>query len=144
VADNGAALEKLEAKVRAWKTEIPDDKRTMRPTMKAYDASAKDLADARSASDSKKGDPFKAAAAIAAVSAGLDHLWAKLNNDRDAYAEVIRSLKAAETQSDSASRSAKDSQSDGIADSPAITSALRDLANLKSAYTNAAASSETA
>ncbi|MEQ1919652.1 MAG: hypothetical protein ABL955_10675, partial [Elusimicrobiota bacterium] len=142
VIDNNATLEKLEAKVRAWKTEIPDDKRTMRPTMKAYDASVKELTEARAAADAKKGDPFKAAAAIAAVSAGLDQLWVKLNNDRDAYAEVVRSLQAAGTQLDSAARLAKDSQSDGIADSPAITSALRDIANLKSAYTSAMASSQ--
>ena len=142
VIDNKATLEKLEAKVRSWKTEIPDDKRTMRPTMKAYDASVKELTEARGASDMKKGDPFKAAAAIAAVSAGLDQLWVKLNNDRDAYAEVVRSLQAADTQLDTAARLAKDSQSDGIADSPAITSALRELANLKSAYTSAVASSQ--
>ncbi len=142
VVDNNATLEKLEAKVRAWKTEIPDDKRTMRPTMKAYDASVKELTDARAAADMKKGDPFKAAAAIAAVSTGLDQLWVKLNNDRDAYAEVVRSLKAADTQLGSAAQLAKDSQSDGIADSPAITSALRELANLKSAYTSAVAASQ--
>lgn len=142
VVDNNATLEKLEAKVRSWKTEIPDDKRTMRPTMKAYDASVKELTEARAAADMKKGDPFKAAAAITAVSAGLDQLWVKLNNDRDAYAEVVRSLQAANTQLDTAARLAKDSQSDGIADSPAITSALRELANLKSAYTSAVASSQ--
>lgn len=142
VVDNNAALEKLEAKSRAWKTEIPDDRRTMRPTMAAYEASLKELAAARAAVDMKKGDPFKAAASIAAVSAGMDSLWVKVNNDRDAHAEVIRSLKAAETQLDSAARFAKDSQSDGIADSPAITSALRELANLRSAYTSAMASSQ--
>ena len=142
VADNAATLEKLEAKTRAWKTEIPDDRRTMRPTMKAYDASVKELAEARAAADMRKGDPFKAAAAIAAVSAGLDQLWVKVSNDRDAYAEVVRSLKAADAQLDSASRLARDSQSDGIADSPAITSALRELANLKAAYTTAVAASE--
>lgn len=142
VADNNAALEKLEAKVRAWKTEIPDDKRTMRPTMAAYAAASKDLAEARALSDAKKGDPFKAASAIAAVSTELDQIWVKVSNDRDAYAEVVRSLKAADTQLDTAARLAKDSQSDGIADSPAITGALRELANLKSAYTSALASSQ--
>ncbi len=142
VIDNNAFLEKLEAKARAWKTEIPDDKRTMRPTIKAYEASVKALAEARGAADAKKGDPFKAAAAVAAVSAGLDQLWVKLQNDRDAYAEVVRSLKAADAQLDSAARLARDSQSDGIADSPAITSALRDLANLKSSYASAASSSQ--
>ncbi len=142
VADNNAALEKLEAKVRAWKTEIPDDKRTMRPTMAAYSAASKDLAEARALSDAKKGDPFKAAAAIAAVSTELDQVWVKVSNDRDAYAEVVRSLKAADTQLDTAARLAKDSQSDGVADSPAISSALRELANLKSAYTSAVASSQ--
>ncbi len=142
VVDNNATLEKLEAKTRAWKTEIPDDKRTMRPTMAAYAASVKDLAEARAAAGAKKGDPFKAAAAIAAVSAGLDSLWVKLNNDRDAYAEVVRSLKAADTQLDSAARLAQEAQGDGIADSPAITSALRELTNLKSAYASALASSQ--
>ncbi|MCR4295718.1 MAG: hypothetical protein NUW21_09310, partial [Elusimicrobia bacterium] len=144
VIDNGAFLEKLEAKARAWKTEIPDDKRTMRPTMKAYEASVKALAEARGAADAKKGDPFKAAAAVAAVSTGLDQLWVKLNNDRDAYSEVVRSLKAADTQLDSAVRLAQDTQSDGIADSPAITSALRELSTLRSAYSSAVSSSQAA
>lgn len=144
VIDNSAFLETLEAKSRAWKTEIPDDKRTMRDTIKSYETSVKELSSARAAADMKKGDPFKAAAAIAAVSAGLDQLWVKLNNDRDAYNEVVRSLKAAEAQLDSAARLARDSQSDGIADSPAITSALRELANLKSAHTSALASSQAA
>jgi hypothetical protein len=142
VVDNNATLEKLEAKVRAWKTEIPDDRRTMRPTIAAYDASLKALGEARAAADMKKGDPFKAAASIAAVSAGLDQLWVKATNDRDAYNEVVRSLQAANGQLDSASRLARDSQNDGIADSPAITSALRELANLKSSYTSAVAASE--
>lgn len=144
VIDNGAFLETLEAKSRAWKTEIPDDKRTMRDTIKSYETSVKELSSARGAADMKKGDPFKAAAAIAAVSAGLDQLWVKLNNDRDAYNEVVRSLKAADTQLDSATRLAQDSQSDGISDSPAITSALRELSGLKSAYTSAVAASEAA
>ncbi|MDP3542687.1 MAG: hypothetical protein Q8T11_09510 [Elusimicrobiota bacterium] len=142
VIDNGAFLETLEAKARAWKTEIPDDKRTMRDTIKSYETSVKALSSARAAADMKKGDPFKAAASIAAVSAGLDSLWVKVNNDRDAYNEVVRSLKAAETQLDSAARLARDSQSDGISDSPAITSALRELAGLKSAYTSALAASD--
>ena len=142
VVDNNAFLETLESKARAWKTEIPDDKRTMRDTIKSYEASVKELSSARAAADMKKGDPFKAAAAIAAVSAGLDQLWVKVNNDRDAYAEVVRSLKAAETQLDSARRLAQEAQGDGVADSPAITSALRELANLKSAYTSALASSQ--
>ncbi|MBI2386420.1 MAG: hypothetical protein HYV14_10450 [Elusimicrobia bacterium] len=141
VVDNGAFLEKLEAKVRSWKTEIPDDKRTMRPTMAAYADSVKSLGEARSASDMKKGDPFKVAAAIAAVSAGLDQLWVRLNNDRDAYAEVVRSLKAADAQLGSAARLAQEAQGDGVADSPAITSALRELANLRSAYESALAAS---
>jgi len=144
VVDNNAFLEKLEAKTRSWKTEIPDDKRTMRPTMAAYEVSVKELASARAAADAKKGDPFKAAAAIAAVSAGLDQLWVKLNNDRDAYAEVVRSLQAANTQLDSAARLAQDAQGDGIADSPAITSALRELANLKSGYASAVAAAQAA
>ena len=142
VVDNNAFLETLESKARAWKTEIPDDKRTMRDTIKSYEASVKELSSARAAADMKKGDPFKAAAAIAAVSAGLAQLWVKVNNDRDAYAEVVRSLKAAETQLDSARRLAQEAQGDGVADSPAITSALRELANLKSAYTSALASSQ--
>ncbi len=142
VVDNNAFLEKLEAKSRAWKAEIPGDKRSMRPTMKAYDAAVADLTAARAAADAKKGDPFKIASTIAAVSAELDSVWIKVSNDRDAYAEVVRSLNAAETQLNSASSLAKDSQSDGIADSPAITSALRELANLKSAYTSAVASSQ--
>ena len=142
VVDNNAALETLEAKSRAWKAEIPCDKRSMRPTMKAYDAAVADLGTARAAADAKKGDPFKIGNAIAAVSTELDQVWVKVANDRDAYAEVMRSLKAADTQLGSASSLAKDSQSDGIADSPAITSALRELANLKSAYTSALASSQ--
>lgn len=140
VVDNNAFLETLEAKVRAWKTEIPDDKRTMRGTIKSYEASVKELSSARAAADMKKGDPFKAAASIAAVSAGLDSLWVKVNNDRDAYAEVVRSLKAAETQLDSAKRLAQEAQGDGVADSPAITSAFRELASLRSAYESASAS----
>lgn len=142
VVDNNAFLETLEAKARAWKTEIPDDKRTMRDTIKSYEASVKELSSARAAADMKKGDPFKAAASIAAASAGLDSLWVKANNDRDAYAEVVRSLKAAETQLDSAARLARDSQSDGIADSPAITSSLRELADLRSAYASAVSASQ--
>jgi len=140
VVDNNAFLEKLEAKARAWKTEIPDDKRTMRDTIKSYETSVKELSSARAVADMKKGDPFKAAAAIAAVSAGLDQLWVKVNNDRDAYAEVVRSLKAAETQLDSAKRLAQEAQGDGVADSPAITSAFRELASLRSAYESASAS----
>jgi uncharacterized membrane protein YgcG len=142
VVDNNAFLEKLEAKVRAWKTEIPDDKRTMRPTMAAYADSVKALGEARGVSDMKKGDPFKAAAAIAAVSAGLDQLWVKVGNDRDAYAEVVRSLQAADAQLGSAARLAQEAQGDGVADSPAITSALRELASLKSAYASAVAASQ--
>lgn len=144
VVDNNAFLETLEAKVRAWKTEIPDDKRTMRDTIKSYETSVKELSSARAASDMKKGDPFKAAASIAAVSAGLDSLWVKLNNDRDAYAEVVRSLKAAETQLDSAKRLAQEAQGDGVADSPAITSAFRELADLRSAYGSAVSASQAA
>lgn len=142
VVDNNAFLEKLEAKSRAWKTEIPDDKRTMRPTIKAYENAVSELTAARAAADAKKGDPFKTAAAIAAVSSGMDQLWVMLNNDRDAYAEVVRSLQSADTQLGSAERLARDAQGDGIADSPAITSALRELANLKSSYTAALASSQ--
>lgn len=144
VVDNNAFLETLEAKSRAWKTEIPDDKRTMRDTIKSYGTTVKELSSARAAADMKKGDPFKAAAAIAAVSAGLDQLWVKLNNDRDAYAEVVRSLKAADTQLDSAVRLAQETQGDGVADSPAITNALRELSTLRSAYSSAVASSEAA
>ncbi|MBI2789728.1 MAG: hypothetical protein HYX59_13700 [Elusimicrobia bacterium] len=142
VVDNNAFLEKLEAKVRAWKTEIPDDKRTMRPTMAAYADSVKALGEARAAADMKKGDPFKAAAAIAAVSAGLDQLWVRVNNDRDAYAEVVRSLQAADAQLGSAARLAQEAQGDGVADSPAITSSLRELANLRSAYASAVSASQ--
>jgi len=144
VVDNNAFLEKLEAKTRAWKTEIPDDRRTMRPTIKIYDGAVSELTAARAAADAKKGDPFKAAAAIAAVSAGLDQLWVKLSNDRDAHAEVVRSLKAADTQLDTAARLAQEAQGDGIADSPAITSAIRELANLRSTYTSAVAASDVA
>ena len=144
VVDNNATLEKLEAKARAWKTEIPDDRRTMRDTIKAYDASVKNLVEARASADAKKGDPFKAATAIGSVSAGLDQLWVKATNDRDAYNEVVRSLQAANAQLDGAARLARDSQNDGIADSPAITSALRELANLRSSYTSAAAAAEAA
>lgn len=140
VVDNNAFLEKLEAKSRAWKTEIPDDKRTMRDTIKAYETSLKGLSSARAAADMKKGDPFKAAASIAAVSASLDSLWVKVSNDRDAYAEVVRSLKAAETQLDTARRLAQEAQGDGVADSPAISSAFRELAGLRSAYDSASAS----
>lgn len=142
VADNNANLEKLEAKVRSWKTEIPDDKRSMRPTIAAYDAASKDLVAARAASDAKKGDPFKAAALVASVSTELDQVWVKVANDRDAYAEVVRSLKAAESQLSAAADQARAAQGDGVADSPAITAAYRDLANLNSAYKNALAGSQ--
>ena len=144
VADNNATLEKLEAKVRSWKTEIPDDSRSMRPTITAYAAASKDLVDARGLSDAKKGDPFKAAAAIAAVSTELDQVWVKVSNDRDAYAEVVRSLKAAESQLSAAASQANAASNDGVTDSPAITAAERDLANLNSAYKTAVAASQAA
>ena len=134
VSDNAAALEKLEAKSRAWKAEIPGDQRSMPATMKAYDAAVAALAEARAAAEAKKGDPFKIAAAIAAVSVQMDQVWARVNNDRDAYAEVVRSLKAASAQLGAAARAAQDAKGDGVADSPAIIAAYRDLANLDAAY----------
>lgn len=142
VAANKSKVEELEATTRKWKTEIPDDARTMRPTIKAYEAAVEDIAAARKLVDATKGDPFKAQADLAAAETELKQLWVKLNNDRDAYAEVVRSLQAANTQLDSASSQARAAQGDGVADSPAITSAIRELENLKSAYTAAYAASQ--
>ena len=143
VADNRSALEKLEAKSRAWKTEIPDDARTMRPTMKAYDAALLELSRARTSADEKKGDPFKAAAAIAAVAAALDQLWVMLNNDRDAFNALVRGLKDAETQLSTAETRAREARADGVADSPAITAAYAELSRLDADYKKALAASRT-
>ncbi|UPT73753.1 MAG: hypothetical protein M0D55_18190 [Elusimicrobiota bacterium] len=144
VAANKAKIEQLEGTVRKWKTEIPDDRRSMKATMTAYQAAGQSVAAARALVDAKKGDPFKAQADLAAAETELKQLWVKVQNDRDAWDEVVRSLKAADSQLGSAAQQAREAQGDGVADSPAITSALRELANLRSAYTTAVASSEAA
>lgn len=134
VAANKAARETLEAKVLEYQRTVADDRRATKPTLKALGAAKKDLAAAAESIDAAKGDPFKAAAALAAAGAALEQVWVSARNDFDAYAEVERSLQAAYKQLQTAGQLAQQAQNDATADSPAITSAYRELAALEKAY----------
>ncbi len=144
LAANAKTLGALEAKFSAWTAEIPNDPRSMNATLTAYDRAGKALQAARSSVEAAKGDPFKAAQELASVSAALDQVWVQVRNDRDAYAEVDRSLKAARTQLDSATRLASNAKGDNVTDSPAIASAYRDISALEKDYAAAAQSARIA
>ncbi len=137
VAANKSLREKLEAKVLEYKRTVVGDRRTMKPTLKTYDAAARGLAEASAQIDAAQGDPFKAAAALAAATAALEQVWVSARNDFDAYAEVERSLQAAYNQLGAAGALAKQAQGDNTADSPAITAAYRELSALETAYRSA-------
>lgn len=137
VAANKAARDAQEARVRDFKTKVEGDRRTMKPTLKALESAKKDLAAAAEQIEAAKGDPFKAAAALAAATATLEQVWVSARNDFDAYAEVERSLQAAYKQLGTARELAQRAGNDNTADSPAITSAVRELDQLENAYRSA-------
>ncbi|MDX6769356.1 MAG: hypothetical protein SF051_07475 [Elusimicrobiota bacterium] len=134
VASNKTAREALEAKVLEYKRTVAGDRRAMKPTLKTFEEAQKGLATASAQIDAAKGDPFKAAAALAAATAALEKVWVSARNDFDAHAEVERSLQAAYKQLGVAGQLAKQAQGDGTADSPAITAAYRELGALENAY----------
>jgi hypothetical protein len=142
VAANKTALEALESKFRGWKTEIPDDRRTMAATIQSYENAGKTLLNTRTVLMTGKGDPFKAAATLATVTKALEQLWVSTQNDRDAYAEVERALSAARTQLNTGASLAKDAAGDGVTDSRDIVDAERDLTKLEAAYTSAVAAAK--
>ncbi|MBI3299389.1 MAG: hypothetical protein HYZ75_14575 [Elusimicrobia bacterium] len=127
VAENGRTLTALDSRKKQYDAEVIGDGRTMRPSLSAYDAALTDLEEARKAVKAAKGDPFKAAAALAAVNAALDKVWVSVRNDRDAYAEAGRSLEAARRAIDAAGEVSRQAANDKVADSPAITAAFGEL-----------------
>jgi hypothetical protein len=141
MAANDNTLAALDTKYRAWKTEIPGDRRSMKATMTAYEKAGKALEGARASVEAEKGDPFKAGQELAAVSAALDQVWVQVTNDRSAWDEVDRSLKDVHTQLDKATALAKP---DAVTDSPEMEAAIRELTSLKSEYAAAVAASEVA
>lgn len=134
VADNKAQRLSLEATAKEYVAKVAGDARTMQPTLKAFKAAQQTLAQGAELVDQAKGDPFKAGAALAAAAAALAQVWVSARNDFDQYAEVERSLQAAYRQLQSAGELAGRAKNDGTADSPAITSAYRELASLEDAY----------
>jgi len=110
VVDNNAFLEKLEAKVRAWKA---GDRRQRHDARRSRLRRAVPISDRARASPTQEGDPFSPA--TIAVLASSTHLG-QVTNDRDGLLEVC-AAQGADTQLDTR-RAWPRSQSDGIADSP--------------------------
>jgi uncharacterized membrane protein YgcG len=144
VADNGALRLTLEGRVSDYRKTVAGDAKTMRPTITLLEQAKTALEAAAAQVDAKKGNPFTAGAALAAVVSTLDSVWTKAKNDWDAHAEVVRSLDAARKQLDAARAQERAAEGDGITDSPAIDAAQRDLAKLEKDYADARRESQIA
>lgn len=137
VAANKTARDAQQKRVREFTKTVEGDRRTMKATLTALTKAKAELDAAVEQIEAAKGDPFKAAAALAAATALLDQVWVSARNDFDAYAEVERSLQAAYKQLGTAGNLSQQTANDGIADSDAIDRAKRDLKKLEGAYSTA-------
>jgi hypothetical protein len=133
-AVNAQNLTTLDQRVNGYEKEVTADMRTMQPTLRAFEEAKKGLEKARKAVQTAKGDPFQAEALLAATAAALDQMWVQARNDRDAYAEAERSLKAADHAIVEAEKDAASAKNDQIADSSAIQSAYKTIAGLRKEY----------
>jgi hypothetical protein len=134
VAVNASQRAALETKAKEYVRTVAGDRRAMKPTLQAFKSAQQGLSQAAELVDQAKGDPFKAAAALASAAAALEQVWVSARNDFDQHAELERSLQAAYRQLGAAGQLAQKAGNDGTADSPAITAAYRELGSLEQAY----------
>lgn len=134
VKKNAVDLAALNARTADEDVKVAGDKRTMQPTLAEYADAKKKVADASALVGAKKGDPFKAAAALAAAAAELEHVWVAARNDFDAYAHLQTVIQSAKNQMDKTGGLVREAHGDGVAPSPAIQQAYRDHDRLVAAY----------
>ena len=127
MAANQRMIGQLESRVTGYDSEVSSDKRSMNPTLAAFAAARRMLSEGRDAANAAKGDPFKAHEALSSTAAALDQMYVQARNDRDAYANAERNLKAAAAQLAAGQALASQAANDSVADSPAIIQAYRDL-----------------
>jgi hypothetical protein len=138
LSDNAALYDALEKRVVEYKTSVAGDFRVMQPTIDAYVKASQEVRTARLAVQAEKGDPFQAAAELAAAQAALAKVkddYAR--NDIDIYNEADRSLKAASSALATSKDLERKAKSDDIPDSPGIISDYQMIARLESQLTTA-------
>lgn len=123
-SDNDARVAQLAARVRDLSAPV-NDRRTMAPTLKAYEAAQQQLANAERVRAATPRDPFGVADQLAAVEVALNKVADLARCDWDVHAEAQRSLQAAAAQLEVARRLSLEAGSDSIQDSAAIQHAAR-------------------
>lgn len=121
--ENQKRLNRLTTRREHVKAEIVDYKSTI-PTIENFEEAEERITEARGLIGIAKRDPFKAEEVLTTAADGLDAVMAKVQSDRELYAQAEASLRSAEGQLRAAQNLCTKAESDRIADSAEITRAL--------------------
>jgi uncharacterized membrane protein YgcG len=128
VESNRSFLETLEGRVLEDQTGVAGDPRVMQPTLAAFAEGARQVQQARRTVEAAPGDPFVAEEELLAAKTLLDEVHiVRAPGDRLVFTETQRSVEAAKRQLTAAQDLAGRAAGDGIADSPEIIRALREV-----------------